>query len=69
MVRKLFRENCLIFLGIWGESELFLWIWGAKAKYFLGAEEIILGILGDQCISFRDQGRTDPLGGLIINQE
>ena len=29
------RENWLIFLGIWGEAELFLRICGAKAKYFL----------------------------------
>ena len=33
---------------IWGESGLFLGIWGAKAKYFYGAEEII----------FRDLGRS-----------
>ena len=34
-----FRENLLIFLGIWGEVELILRIWGAKEKYFRGAEE------------------------------
>ena len=33
------RENWLIFLGIWGEAELILRIWGAKEKYFQGAEE------------------------------
>ena len=27
-------ENWLISLVIWGEAELFLGIWGAKAKYF-----------------------------------
>ena len=40
MERKIhFRENWLIFLGIWGEAELILRIWGAKEKYFQGAEE------------------------------
>ena len=29
----------LYFLGIWGEAELILRIWGAKGKYFQGAEE------------------------------
>ena len=38
----------LIFFGIWGEAELILRIWGAKEKYFQGAEEF----------SFRDLGRT-----------
>ena len=33
------RENWLIFLGIWGEAELILRIWGATEKYSLGAEE------------------------------
>ena len=47
-----FRENWLIFLGIWGEAELILRIWGAKKKYFQGAEEfweisaLFLGIKG-----------------------
>ena len=60
-----FRENWLIFWGIWGEAELTLWIWGAKEKYFQGAEEF----------SFRDlvrsihylqrsrEHRPPPLGG------
>ena len=29
-----FRENWLIFLGIWGEAELILRIWGAKENIF-----------------------------------
>ena len=33
-----FRENWLIFLGIWGEVELILRILGAKEKYFQGTE-------------------------------
>ena len=43
-----FRENWLIFLGIWGEAELILGIWGAKEKYFQGAE----------VLSFRELGRS-----------
>ena len=42
-----FRENGLIFWGISGEAELILRIWGAKEKYFQGAE----------VLSFRDLGR------------
>ena len=42
-----FRENWLIFRGIWGEAELILRILGAKEKYFQGAE----------VLSFRDLGR------------
>ena len=34
-----FRDNWVIFLGIWGEAELILRIWGAKEKHFQGAEE------------------------------
>ena len=37
----------LHFWGIWGEAELILRIWGAKEKYFQGAE----------VLSFRDLGR------------
>ena len=29
-----FRENWLIFLGIWGEADLILRIWGAKENNF-----------------------------------
>ena len=40
MERKMhLRENWLIFFGIWEEAELILWFWGAKEKYFQGAEE------------------------------
>ena len=42
-----FSGNGLIFGGIWGEAELILRIWGAKEKYFQGAE----------VLSFRDFGR------------
>ena len=62
-----FRENWLIFLGIWGEAELILRFWGAEENYFQGAEEF----------SFRDLGRSmhyfqgskehrPPKGGLTM---
>ena len=42
MERKIhFRENWLIFLGIWGEADLILRIWGVKEKYFQGAKEFV----------------------------
>ena len=43
-----FRENWIIFLGIWGGAELISRIWGAKEKYFQGAE----------VLSFREFGRS-----------
>ena len=63
-----FRENWLIFLGIWGEAEVILGIWGAKEKSFRELRYFLSGSLGDQCIIFRDQGSTDPPGGLILNR-
>ena len=61
MERKIhFRENWLIFLGIWGEAELILRILGAKEKAFRELRNRLSGIWGDQCIIFRDQGSTDP---------
>ena len=63
MERKIpFREKWLIFLGIWGETELNLRIWGAKENTFSELRNFLSGIWGDQCIIFRDQGNTDPLG-------
>ena len=47
-VNLILWENWLIILGIWGEAELIFRIWGAKEKYFQGAEEF----------SFRDLGRS-----------
>ena len=48
-----------------GEAELILRIWGAKENCMLRELRIFLsGILGDQCIIFRDQGSTNPLDGL-----
>ena len=41
-----FRENWLTFGGFWGEAELILRIWGAKEKYFQGAEVLSCRDLG-----------------------
>ena len=49
MERKIhFRENWLILLGILGEAEIIFRIWGAKGKFFHGAEDF----------SFRDLWRS-----------
>ena len=59
-------ENLLIFFWIWGEAELFLGTWGAKANTVRETRTLFAGRRGDQCIIFRDQGSTDPPGGLIM---
>ena len=65
MERKIhFRENWLIFWGIWGEAELILRIWGAKENNFRELRNFLSWILGDDRIIFRDQGSKDPPGGL-----
>ena len=64
-----FRENWLIFWWIWGEAELFLGIWGAKANNFRDTRKLFSGIWGDQCIIFRDLGSTYPPGGLKQNKQ
>ena len=62
MERKIhFREK---WLKIWVEAELNLRIWGAKENTFRELRDFLSVILGDQCIIFRDQGSTDPPGGL-----
>ena len=58
-----FRENWLIFFGIWGEAELFLGIWGAKANTLRETRTLFGRRRGDHCIIFRDQGSTDAAGG------
>ena len=50
-------------MGTWGEAELLLGIWGARQNNFRERRNIFSGIWGDQCIIFRYQGSTDPLGG------
>ena len=70
MKRKLyFWENRLIFLGIWGEAELILRIWGAKEKYFQGAEEISFMDLGRSMHYFQgSRGHMPPLGASPLNR-
>ena len=59
-----FRENWLIFLGIWGEAELILGIWGAKEKYFQGAEVLSFRELGRSMHYFQgSREHRPPLGG------
>ena len=53
-------------MGIWGEAELFLGIWGAKANTFREPMTVFAGRRGDQCIIFRDQGSTDPPGASVV---
>ena len=61
-----FRENWLIFLEIWREAEIILRIRRAKENTFRELRNFLSGILGDQCIIFRDQGSTDqPPGDLL----
>ena len=56
MERKIhFRENWLIFLGIWGEAELISRIWGAKENTFRELRNFLSGIWGDQCIVSRER--------------
>ena len=50
-------------LGVWGEAERFLGIWGAKANTFRETRTLFAGGRGDQCIICRDQGCTDPPPG------
>ena len=59
-----------VFGGGGGEAELILRIWGAKKKYYQGAEEFSFMELGTSMYYFQDQGSTDPppLGGLTIIQ-
>ena len=56
-----FRENWLIFWGIWGEDELILGIWGATAKYFQGAEEVFIRDSGRSSIFRGNKGAKTPL--------
>ena len=44
MERKIhFGENWLIILGIWGEAELFLKIWGSKENTFRELRNFLSG--------------------------
>ena len=64
-----FREKWLIFLGIWGEADLVLRIWGTKENTFRELRNFLSGIWGDKCIIFRDQGSTDlPWGPHFVTK-
>ena len=64
MERKLhFRENWLIFLGIWGEAELIVRIWGAKEKYFQGADVLSFSDLGRSMHYFQGSREHRPPWG------
>ena len=61
-----FRENRLIFFGSWGEAELILRIWGAKEKYFQGAEVLSFRELGRSMHYFQGSREPRPPWGLIL---
>ena len=52
----------LYFGGFGDKAELILGIWGAKAKYFQGTEEIVFRDFGISVHYFREQGSKDPPG-------
>ena len=60
-----FRESGLIFWGIWGEAELILRIWGAKEKYFQGAE-VLSGIRVINALFSGIKGAQTPLEPQIL---
>ena len=66
MEKKHFRENWLIFLGIWGEAEIILRIWEAKEKYFRGAEEFSFVDFGRSMHYFQGSREHRPTWGLTI---
>ena len=59
-----FWENWLIFLGIWGEPELILRIWGAKEKYFRGPDIFFMDF-GRSMHYFQGSREHRPLGASI----
>ena len=64
MERKIhLRENWFRYLEIWGEVELILRIWGAKEKYFQGAEEFSFRDLGRSMHYFQGSREHRPPGG------
>ena len=64
MERKIhFRQNWLIILEIWGEADSILRIWGAKEKYFQGAEEFDFRNLGRSKYYFQGSREHRPLWG------
>ena len=47
-------------MGIWGVAELFKGFGEQMQNTFRETSKLFSGILGDQCIIFRDQVSTDP---------
>ena len=60
--RKHFRENWLLYLGIWGEAGLFLGIWRAKAKYFREPRKLFQGFWDINALFSGIKGAQTPLG-------
>ena len=56
-------ENWLIFLGIWGEAELFLGIWGAKANTFRETRKLFAGSGEMNALFSGIKGAQTPPGG------
>ena len=53
-------------MGIWGEVELILRIWGAKEKYFQRAGEFSFRDLGRSMQYFQGPREHIPLGASIL---
>ena len=53
------------FGGIWEEAELILRIWGAKEKYFQGAEVLSFRDLGRSMNYFQGSREQRPPGGIL----
>ena len=68
MKRKIhFRENWLIFFGIWRNAELILRIWGAKEKILSGSGLIFLQGFGEINALFSGiMVAQTPLGASIV---
>ena len=52
--------------GDWGEAELILRIWGAKEKYFQGADKFSFRDLGRSMHNFQGSREHIPPGGLTV---
>ena len=61
-----FRENWLIFLGIWGRGLIYFKDLGSKGKYCQGAKALSFRELGRSMHYFQgSREHRTPLGGLI----
>ena len=57
-----FRENWLLFWGIWGPAELILGFWEQRQNSFREQRNLLSEIPGDRYIISREQGSTALLG-------